>query len=417
MAVQNNVAVYNQAFQGTPYVFADARNLNGRIVEKYLFNNQINQAATLAAGTLRTLLAHNQNLLPTFATDLGVLEAEVVRNIYLTINGQAVSLAQEQEAPDGAARDYRDRFFSEALIQEPTQCTQGHWLELSRAHIWAANMQNVCPAGNHLIGNLAVDNELQREIQSFRRARQQQEQLVARQQLLVLNNTNLQIQQQRQQGEINYLGNQLTNHGWSTARVVVIAGGKVALRVAVTKGGTKICTEIGKMVAQKLAVEGGKEIGKNSAKSIVKKLPVISFIIGCGLAAHRCYYGEYWRAAGEVTSGAVACVPGYGTAASVAIDVAMASYDVYEVYNGTDAGDLPEVQIDLNVAYQTVGVAIGANNNPTREEVDHAYRTQALLLHPDRAIELGAYNQEQLDAMMQALNSCRGCIYQARGWA
>src|SRR5262249_2639326 len=144
------------------------------------------------AQALRTLLAHNQHLKPTFATDPDILEADVARNIYLTINGGSISLAQEREAPDGAQRDYKDRFFSEVLIQEPTQCIQGHYLELARARIWAANMHNICPAGGHHIGNLSVDNELQHEIQGFKRTRQEHEELIARQRLLVLNNASLQ---------------------------------------------------------------------------------------------------------------------------------------------------------------------------------------------------------------------------------
>ena len=421
MALSNNIALYNPAFQGTPYVFASARNLGGRVVEKYLFNNQVNQAGTLAARAIRALLADHQNLRPTFTTNLDSLEAEVVRNVYLTINGNAVSLAEEQEAPgEVQRREFKDRFFSEALIQEPAHCLQDHWFELSRARIWAEQMQNICPAGNHLIGNLVVDDEARQEIQNFRQARQQQQQMnqnfIDRQQLIVIENAELRIQQQRQQRELNYLKNRFRGNIWSTVGIGSTAVGKVVLRFAFTQVGTKICTEIGKIIAQKLAVEGGKEVGKNAAKSIVKQLPVISFFIGCGLAVYRCSNGEYWRAVGEFASGFAACFPGHGTAVSIAIDIAMAGYDVYEVWNVTEAGGDPVVQIDLNIAYQTVGINLAENNNPDREEVDHAYRAQAFLLHPDRAASLGAYNQEQLDAMMQALNLFRDHIYQVRGW-
>jgi hypothetical protein len=419
MAVQNNVAVYNQVFQGTPYAFAGGKNLNGRVVEKYLFNNQVDQANVQAAQAIRTLLANHQNLCPTFSTNQGELEVEVVRSIYLTINGTAVCLAQEPEAPGDAARDFKDRFFSEALMQEPTQCPQGHWLELSRARIWAANAHNMCPTGNHLIGNLVLDQALQHEIHDFRRAKAQQhrehQNLVMRQQLLIVDNARLQLQQQDQQQQINNMQS-FTTTCWSLGR----GGGKLIIKLGITKGGIKAFGKVGGVIAQTLIKKGTEETAKQAAKeggkawgkSVAKKLPGVSLLIGIGLGFYRFYEGQWVKGVGEIASGAVACAPGYGTAISMGLDVIIAGHDVYEACTISD-----EAHIDLNMAYQTIGINLAENNNPTREQVDHAYRAQALLIHPDRIGHLGAYNQEQLGELTQVLNACRDFIYQERGWA
>lgn len=420
MAVNNQNGIYAQVFQGTPYTFVYTKNLNGRTVEKYCFDNRVNQDVARAAQTIRNFLANHQNFCPTFTIQQGILEQEIPRNIYLTINGNAISLAGERAAPDGAPREAIDRYFSEALIQEPTCCPQSHYFERSRAQNWARQMQNICPAGGqpHQMGNLAIDDDLQNDIQGFLRNHQMQRNIIDRQQLMVIENTNLRIQQQRQQQEINVLGNQVAGSLWATAGTVSVAGGKTVVKLAMTKGGAKICAEIGKIAAQKLAVEGGKQAGKEVAKNIVKHLPIVSFCFGVVAACYRAYHGQWWRAGGELVSGAAGCIPGGGTAVSVAIDVSMASYDIYEIYHPEAIEAPPPLQIDLNAAYQAIGIDILHNPNPpSKAEVDHAYREQAALLHPDRAAELMAYNQEQLGAMMQALNLCRDQIYQARGWA
>lgn len=67
---------------------------------------------------------------------------------------------------------------------------------------------------------------------------------------------------------------------------------------------------------------------KATIKSALKKLPVISFFAGATFAAQRALSGDWTGAGWEFTSGVAGCVPGLGTATSVAIDAGLAIRDV-----------------------------------------------------------------------------------------
>ncbi|XP_064625274.1 uncharacterized protein LOC135486423 [Lineus longissimus] len=81
-----------------------------------------------------------------------------------------------------------------------------------------------------------------------------------------------------------------------------------------------------KQVAKEIAAISAKQGGK----SFAKKIPVAGFFVGVGLGAWRVAQGDPGRAAMEVASGAASCVPGPGTATSVALDVAIAGIDIAE---------------------------------------------------------------------------------------
>lgn len=105
--------------------------------------------------------------------------------------------------------------------------------------------------------------------------------------------------------------------------------GKIAVKESaetIAKTGGKAAVKIGGKAAAKIG-------GKSLAKSLLKKLPGIGLIAGLGFAAGRLMDGDALGALGEVASGLVSIVPGLGTAASIAIDAALAARDVANANN------------------------------------------------------------------------------------
>jgi len=176
MAVYNNQAIQNGPYQ----LVAPVRHLNGRLVHKYICNLNGDRARVAAATNVVVgILRDNPLFHPTFDIEnREALEQIVEHNPYLTINGYAVSLATERDAPGNAHRDYWDRYFSETLMEEPVRCPQGHFFERRRAVVWAGIMHHVCPVGggDHLVGNLQIDEALQEDIGRYRNHRNDRQQ-------------------------------------------------------------------------------------------------------------------------------------------------------------------------------------------------------------------------------------------------
>lgn len=82
------------------------------------------------------------------------------------------------------------------------------------------------------------------------------------------------------------------------------------------------------VVKKEAAKEGIKQASKYAGKSAAKKVPFVGAFVGLGFGAVRLLQGDPRGALGEVTSGAVSCVPVVGTMASVGIDVYLAARDL-----------------------------------------------------------------------------------------
>jgi hypothetical protein len=106
-------------------------------------------------------------------------------------------------------------------------------------------------------------------------------------------------------------------------KVATAGGTKIAAEVA-AKGGAKVAAEVATKTAGKTAA---KAAGKTGAKTLLKKIPGIGAVIGAGFAVKRLLDGDALGAAGELLSGVASIVPGFGTAASFAIDGALAVRD------------------------------------------------------------------------------------------
>ena len=102
-------------------------------------------------------------------------------------------------------------------------------------------------------------------------------------------------------------------------------GGSKLLGKFMGKGGTAAAGAAGSQATKKAS---SKILGKTLLKSAVKKIPIIGAIAGIGFGIGRLMSGDISGAAMEVASGAASTIPGFGTAASVGIDAALAAKDI-----------------------------------------------------------------------------------------
>ncbi len=85
---------------------------------------------------------------------------------------------------------------------------------------------------------------------------------------------------------------------------------------------------------------------------------MVSLVIGVGLCVKRCKNGEYIKGVAELTSGAVALIPVYGTGVSCAIDVGLAVVDINEAIDSAAPNTPVEIQVTLTEeqAYKFLGL-------------------------------------------------------------
>ncbi len=116
---------------------------------------------------------------------------------------------------------------------------------------------------------------------------------------------------------------------------------------ALGKTTEKTAAKIAGKAAGKAATKTAAKIaGKAAFKSLLKKIPVVSLAAGCFFAYQRVKEGDWKGACGEIASGALGCVPGIGTAASVAVDAGLAARDIYNASPETKAATdkIPAIQ-------------------------------------------------------------------------
>ena len=163
----------------------------------------------------------------------------------------------------------------------------------------------------------------------------------------------------------------------------ILKGGGTAAKAAKAgaKGGGAIMKAGGKMVygaAAKSAVKAGtgsiaKTAGKIGAKavgkSLLKKIPIIGALAGIGFAISRAAKGDYAGAAMELASGAASIIPGFGTAASVALDAGLAARDISQARSrSSDSMDVDDFTIRSNPK-DTITMAGGTKLGGNVEEL------------------------------------------------
>jgi hypothetical protein len=114
------------------------------------------------------------------------------------------------------------------------------------------------------------------------------------------------------------------------ARMATEKAAGTAVGTVAEKATPKIVEQAGKEAA-KGAGAAGKAIattGEAAAKITGKKIPVIGAVLGGVFAVQRAMEGDYLGAGGELLSGLASTIPGFGTAASLAIDGALLARDL-----------------------------------------------------------------------------------------
>jgi hypothetical protein len=108
--------------------------------------------------------------------------------------------------------------------------------------------------------------------------------------------------------------------GSKVTQAVMKEGGKT-----VSGAAAQSAVKAGTATASKTAAKVG---AKTLGKSVLKKIPIIGTLAGIGFGLSRLAEGDVLGAAGEVASGLAGTIPGFGTAASIGIDTALAARDI-----------------------------------------------------------------------------------------
>ena len=124
------------------------------------------------------------------------------------------------------------------------------------------------------------------------------------------------------------------------AQAVMKTTGKVisgAAAESAVKAGSATAT---KKIAAKTTAKMGAKLGvKALGKSVLKKIPGVGLLAGIGFGLQRAMKGDLVGAAMELASGGASLIPGFGTAASVAIDAASVARDISRAGGGDTAAD------------------------------------------------------------------------------
>ncbi len=177
-----------------------------------------------------------------------------------------------------------------------------------------------------------------------------------------------------------------------------------AVEGAVTAGAAK--------AGEKAAAKG---IGKGLTKSLLKKIPIIGAVMGLGFGIQRAMQGDWLGAGGELVSGLVSTIPGYGTAGSIGIDAALVARDIHNANSAPT--DPAGGSVDTSTAAASAGataVAPGANveyggteTDPTQPDPnDPMVETMKQLLTAMK--DLARVQKENNDLLMGLAQSSHG---------
>ena len=102
-----------------------------------------------------------------------------------------------------------------------------------------------------------------------------------------------------------------------------------AVRKAMTKHSGSLVSKTGANVLTKAGGKtAAKAAGKSLGTSVLKKIPGIGLATGLFFGAKRAMAGDWQGAMGEFASGAASTIPGFGTAISTGLDLALAARDM-----------------------------------------------------------------------------------------
>ena len=144
--------------------------------------------------------------------------------------------------------------------------------------------------------------------------------------------------------------------------------GKTATKTASKTASKTVGKTAAKNVGKTAAKTVGKTAAKTAGKSLVKKIPGVGLLAGLYFAGEKILEGDFAGAGLEVASGAASLIPGFGTAASLAIDAGIAARDISKASSGQTAADFisrPGQPIQKFRADDVIvgGTNLGGNNN------------------------------------------------------
>ncbi|MGH2612609.1 MAG: hypothetical protein ACRDFB_06115 [Rhabdochlamydiaceae bacterium] len=393
-------ALENKALQNSSYEFVGRYTCGGwneRIVTRYELRDDSPESLISAAEAIRQLLSDNPQFCPLFLTNNDQLTLHIQQRKYLTINGSAVCLSEEREAPPGAST-FKDEFFSEALVREPVRCKENHVLEKEYAQFWIDIHGNICPGGDHPIArdvaSLPIDESLRHEVEAFKKREEQEflKTLYFRSQLAIAQGRTLEI-----------------HH---TTNIDFVAVGSGVTKFFANYGASKVVMLLSAKTAEKTA--------SMTLKKGVKVLPFVGLFIGVACAAWRLYKEEFIKAGLEVGSGVASCFPGSGTGISIALNSGLLMHDAYQGSEVTTSiieqtpNDQIKITMTLENAYDVLGLS---QTLPTKESVDRAYHQCTLQLHEDRVRRvMGEDFLQSSRLIIKFLNNVKSMIYEKRDW-
>jgi hypothetical protein len=118
--------------------------------------------------------------------------------------------------------------------------------------------------------------------------------------------------------------------------VPIIMGEKIAVEGAETAA--KSAPGLLSKMKGTIGKGAGKIAGKGVAKTALKALPGLGFLMALGFGANRAMNGDYLGAGLELASGAAGLFPGIGTVASIGIQGALVTRDLMKTGEGVPTG-------------------------------------------------------------------------------
>lgn len=189
-------------------------------------------------------------------------------------------------------------------------------------------------------------------------------------------------------------------------------GGLDPMDFMTKKGGKKAAKKAAKEAAERAAKEAAeaavakgteKVVAKTIGKGLLKKIPILGMGAGAFFGAQRLMSGDALGAGMELASGAASLIPGFGTAASLGIDAALAGRDVMK------ATDAPTAE-----ATNSLTLAAADLRDATRKSKEQVNKETK----PNSALEAFAENAGYVGNGSNGFGAAGtpGVFTQARNW-
>lgn len=383
-----------------------------------------------------------------FPSEASEMRMQIEQKKFLVLNGRIACLTEKNGIGDPPDETIKDMYFSGCIINEPTNCVNGHALERQMAVAWRAIHGNRCPAPdcNGELGPLDINLLLQGNIRIHLEQQQALDRLAnGPGNLIATQATHFEQEIRNLQAILesyeNKYGDLCVTLPVALLKESVKLGGKDASK-AIAKAFTRrklgvqtaelVTKKIGegmtreaaeqfaKMSLEKGAQETLKASGKKGAQSAAKYIPLVSCVVAVGMCGYRIYFAkekaDYVKGVAELVSGVAALVPVYGTTLSITIDIGIAGHDLWSGISRDRNNNTENVVLDED--YRILGVTRNnlLQNPPTRQEIDANYQRLTVFLHPNNRVQLTQELLNSINPLFIKITAIRDKIYRLRGW-